>query len=92
MSIFQALKKLVNPARSGEEAAERETATGEDTQPQAGDEPPRYRCNVCGHEADQGTYCPDCLADTMDYVGPPGQDGEQVEAPKPPSCQGCKKA
>jgi hypothetical protein len=32
--------------------------------PKPGD-PPVYRCRVCGHESEDRSYCPDCLADTM---------------------------
>ena len=93
MSIIQTLKKIVDPARAREEAAERKAAREEVRQQEAGDVLPRYRCSVCGHEADQGTYCPECIADTMEYVGPPGQDDHGQEAvTRPPSCQGCKKS
>ena len=33
--------------------------------PEAAGAPPTYRCRVCGLEAADKSYCPDCLADTM---------------------------
>ena len=27
--------------------------------------PPSFRCRVCGLEAAERAYCPDCLADTL---------------------------
>jgi hypothetical protein len=34
-------------------------------------EPPTYRCRVCGLEAPEKDYCPECLADTMVLVKRP---------------------
>jgi rubrerythrin len=31
-------------------------------------DPQLYRCRVCGAESPDRTYCPECLADTMEPV------------------------
>jgi hypothetical protein len=30
--------------------------------------PPRFACRLCGHEAADGSYCPECLAPTMERI------------------------
>ena len=70
MSIVESLKKIVDPveARRREEEllAERE-------QPKRNDDgdPPHFKCRVCGLEDLESSYCPSCLADTMQRVPEP---------------------
>lgn len=92
MSIIQTLKKLVDPEKAREEQLDREARQTEVSQPRAADTPPLYQCSVCGLEDARGTYCPDCLADTMEYIGPPGQDHQEQTSVMRPSCQGCNKS
>ena len=67
MSIIESLTKLVDPmvarAREEERKAERDQPKRENV----GD-PPRFACRVCGHEDTEKSYCPTCLADTMQRI------------------------
>jgi rubrerythrin len=79
MSIVYTLKKIVDPAAAREEEAQLKKAREEVRQQQSGDPPepgaepegpaPRWRCHCCGVEDEQGGYCPECLADTMELLG-----------------------
>ncbi len=68
MSIIESLVKLVDPA----EAKRREEELRKDReQPQrahASDPPQEFVCRVCDYRANEGGYCPTCLADTMQKV------------------------
>jgi hypothetical protein len=66
-SIVWSLKRLFDrPAEVEREVRERQaTMRG---QRKAEGDPPTYRCRVCGLEGPDGTFCPDCLADTMETV------------------------
>lgn len=69
MSIVQSLKKLTDPIRARDEAAELKRQQEQPKRETPGD-PPRYRCRVCATEGTDGGYCPVCLADTMLPVKP----------------------
>ena len=64
VSIVQSLKKLVDPERARQEAAqfkrERELPRRE-----AAGAPPTYCCRICQTTSTDRSYCPACLADTM---------------------------
>jgi len=62
MSIVS-LERLFDPPAKIE-AAEREKKQDLAGTRKRDDDPPRFRCRVCGLRAEDG-YCPDCLADTM---------------------------
>lgn len=64
MAIVESLKKLVDPIRARDEAAELKRRREQPAREQAGD-PPRYCCRICGTTSTDGGYCPSCLADTM---------------------------
>ncbi len=64
MAIVQSLKKLVDPVRARDEAAELRRARQVPRREAAGD-PPTYRCRVCQTTSTERSYCPVCLADTM---------------------------
>ena len=79
MSIVYTLKKIVDPAAAREEEAQLKKAREAVRQQESGDppepgaepeaEPTRWRCRCCGVEDEQGAYCPECLADTMELPG-----------------------
>jgi rubrerythrin len=66
MSIVESLRKLVDPvearAREEELRVTREQPKRDDAAP------PLFVCRVCGHRSADGSYCPVCLADTMERV------------------------
>jgi hypothetical protein len=64
MSIVQSLKKLTDPIRARDEAAELKRDRELPKSEVPGD-PPRFRCRVCDMVAPEGGYCSACLADTM---------------------------
>ncbi len=64
MSIIQSLKKLTDPIRARDEAAEVKRQQEQPIRASPA-EPPLYRCRVCGTEGCDSGYCPVCLADTM---------------------------
>ena len=76
MSIIDTFKKVVDPIAARQEEAERKRQR--ESKRQADGDPPLYRCRVCGAESPDRTYCPACLADTMEPV-PKGKP----EAPSP---------
>ena len=65
MSIVKPLERLFeHPVKI--EMAEREREQDRKGGPEGVDgAPPTFRCRVCGLEAAERDYCPDCLADTM---------------------------
>jgi rubrerythrin len=65
MSIIESLVKVVDPAEARRREEERRKDREQPERSDAGDPPHAYRCRVCGHQDDQGAYCPTCLADTM---------------------------
>jgi hypothetical protein len=65
MSIIQSLVKLVDPIQARQQEEERRTAREQPKRDHDGD-PPRFACRVCGHEGADKSYCPECLADTME--------------------------
>ncbi len=67
MSIIQTLKKLVDPLQAQKEAAELEARLNPTLQKEAAD-PPSFVCKVCGYQDREGTYCPECLAPTMELA------------------------
>jgi rubrerythrin len=73
MSILFSLRKLVDPTAHSIEECERRTERQRPRRAADGDRPPerdrpleRWRCRVCGHQAGDGSFCPVCLADTME--------------------------
>jgi hypothetical protein len=67
MSIIESLRKIVDPVEAKRLEQERKALREQPKREAAGD-PPRFACRVCGRQDDQGAYCPDCLAQTMDKV------------------------
>ena len=45
--------------------------TGDDTEPTEAEEPAKeeYQCRVCGLKGSDPSYCPECLAQTMEEIG-----------------------
>ncbi len=70
MSIIHSLKKLLDPNQARLEEAERK-AKREIPKREASGDGGRFRCRVCGHEAEERAYCPTCLADTMEPIAKP---------------------
>jgi len=67
MSIIDTFKKVVDPIAARQEEAERKRQR-EQVKREAEGDPPVFRCRVCGTEAPDRAYCPECLADTMEPV------------------------
>lgn len=87
MSIVESLKKLVDPIAHRERSAELRRAREQPTREDAA-APPSFECRVCGHLAQEASYCPICLADTMrpsDKAAPAAPAWAAAEpAPEPP--------
>lgn len=64
MSIVESLKKLVDPVQAREREEELRKKREQSQRDHSGD-PPRFVCRICGHVSDDKSYCPECLADTM---------------------------
>ncbi len=69
MSIISTLNKLVDPIQARREEEDRKRQREQPKREHAGD-PPRFACRVCGHVGDDKSYCPECLADTMESEKP----------------------
>lgn len=67
MSIIESLKRLVDPVQVRQEEAERKAAREQPKREHDGD-PPQFACRVCGQVGADRSYCPECLADTMEPV------------------------
>ena len=67
VAIVESLIKLVDPAQAREREEERRTQREQPKREHAGD-PPRFACRICGHASEDKSYCPECLADTMQPV------------------------
>jgi hypothetical protein len=66
-SIVWSLKRLFDkPADVEREVRDRAAALR--GQRKGEGDPPTFRCRVCALEAPDGSYCPECLADTMVVV------------------------
>jgi rubrerythrin len=65
VSIIESLKRIVDPVQARQEAEELRKQREQPKRDHAGD-PPRFACRICGHESDDKSYCPECLADTME--------------------------
>jgi rubrerythrin len=68
MSIIESLVKLVDPVEAQRREDERRREREQPQRANASDPPPEFVCRVCGHRAQEGGYCPTCLADTMQKV------------------------
>lgn len=68
MSIIERLTKVVDPAEARRREEERKKDREQPQRSDAAEPPHAYECRVCGHEDQQGAYCPSCLADTMQKV------------------------
>jgi rubrerythrin len=66
MSILTSFKKLVDPNVARMEEAERKAKRETPKREEAGG--PGYRCKVCGRVEQEKSFCPDCLADTMQPI------------------------
>jgi rubrerythrin len=64
MAIVESLVRLFDPVQAREREAQRKAAREEPKRERDGD-PPRFSCRICGHVSDDRSYCPECLADTM---------------------------
>jgi len=67
MSIVESLIKLVDPVQAERRERERVVQREQPRRDHDGD-PPRFSCRVCGHEGEDKSYCPECLADTMEAL------------------------
>jgi rubrerythrin len=67
MSIVESMLKLVDPVQAQAREEERRVAREQPKRDDTG-APPTFVCRVCGHRDAQGSYCPTCLADTMERV------------------------
>jgi rubrerythrin len=69
MSIVESMLKLIDPVQAQAREEERKVAREQPKRDDTG-EPPTFACRVCGHRDAQGSYCPTCLADTMERMAP----------------------
>jgi hypothetical protein len=71
MSIVEGMLKADRSCSGTGPEEERRVAREQPKRNDAGD-PPTFVCRhrVCGHRDAQGSYCPTCLADTMEQVSP----------------------
>jgi hypothetical protein len=67
MSIVESLIRLVDPVQAREREAERRRVREEPKRERAA-APPRFACRICGHLSPDQSYCPECLADTMELI------------------------
>jgi rubrerythrin len=70
MSIVESLIRLVDPVQAREREAERRRVR-EEPKRERTTAPPSYVCRICGHQSPDKSYCPDCLADTMELIRRP---------------------
>ena len=69
MSILYSLRKYIDANQHRLEEAKARIARERPKREDSGGKPPlRYRCRICETEADDATYCPVCLADTMEVM------------------------
>lgn len=66
-SIVWSLKRLFDKPAEVEREERDRAASLRGTRKEDGD-PPTYRCRVCGLEGPEGSFCPECLADTMETI------------------------
>ncbi len=67
MPIWPLERLFESPARIEERMRDEAAASKLEHRGDEGD-PPIFRCRVCGLEAAERSYCPACLADTMEPV------------------------
>ena len=67
MSSVESLKKIVDPVQARQREEELRKEREQPKREHSGD-PPRYVCRICGHTSEDKSYCPECLADTMQPV------------------------
>jgi rubrerythrin len=68
MSIIESLTKLVDPVQAQAREEERKVARELPKREPSG-APPEYVCRVCGlRSTADGSFCPTCLAGTMERV------------------------
>jgi rubrerythrin len=67
MAIVESLVRLFDPVQARQREQERRAAREQPKREHDGD-PPRFACRICGHLSEDKSYCPDCLADTMEPV------------------------
>lgn len=67
VAIVESLLKLVDPVQARAREEERRTQREQPKREHDGD-PPRFACRICGHASEDKSYCPECLADTMQPV------------------------
>jgi rubrerythrin len=70
VSIVESLKKIVDPVQARNREEELRAERQQPKRDHDGD-PPHYKCRVCGHEDVEPSYCPSCLADTMQRIPGP---------------------
>ncbi len=66
MPIFNKFKNLSGPLAAL--AAQREEIANQEES--GSSEEPRFHCRICGHQDLQGSYCTECLAETMEPLDP----------------------
>jgi hypothetical protein len=69
MAIVESLIKLVDPVVARQREEERRRQREQPGRSDAGD-PPEFACRICGFRSTDRSYCPTCLADTMELVRP----------------------
>jgi rubrerythrin len=62
--IVRSLEKLLQTHEENERELRDKEQTIRPLRRRQGD-PPTFRCRVCGLQAPEASYCPECLADTM---------------------------
>jgi len=68
VSIVESLKKIADPVQARQREEELRKEREQPQREHSGDDPPRFVCRICGHASDDKSYCPECLADTMQPV------------------------
>jgi rubrerythrin len=68
MSIVESLIRLVDPVQA-QQREEGRRKQREQPKREHGGDPPRFVCRICGHVSEDKSYCPECLADTMQPRG-----------------------
>jgi hypothetical protein len=64
MSFMRLLERMFEPARETDRIAREQRQDVQGPLQQDGKDH-RFRCKACGLESTEGSYCPECLADTM---------------------------
>jgi rubrerythrin len=69
MSIIESLRRLIDPVAVKLDEEDRKRLREEKGPAAQGDQPP-FLCRMCGYTGKEPTFCPKCLADTMQPLKP----------------------